>query len=186
MAKPVLVSNPSRIGASNDDFVFDFVFVEREFKGRSTDEEDDDDDSYDYCEDVCIILSNNNDNSDEENGDDDVTSPTTMNLKDSVLTVPSVLLKDLDEAHEAAKLTLMTDTEGANDLVTMCSDDEHVLDAEEKDSTLSSSSQQSSATEQSEKENSEESEQSQAQTLQSSMTKYNEDSANYTELMRIC
>jgi hypothetical protein len=132
---------------------FDFVFVEKEFEDRSTDaddadDEDDDAESYDYCEDVYSISSNSNEQ--EENDDDvlllsdnideKISSPST-GLKDSALTVPSILLKDLDEAHEAAKLTLMTDLEGVNDLATTCSDDEHGIDGEEKD-TLSSPSPQ--------------------------------------------
>lgn len=161
-----LPSNTSRIcDSSDDDFVFDFVFVENEFGNGASD--DDDADSYDYCEDVCSIISNNNSNSEEEDvllladsivEEDDATSPTT-GLKDSVLTVPSVLLKDLDEAHEAAKLTLMTDPEEGNtlnDIVTTCSDDEHgLVDAEEKDNTLSLSSQQPAVVEDSENETSE-------------------------------
>ncbi len=159
-----LPSNTSRIGeSSDDDFVLDFVFVENEFEDGAS---DDDDDSYDYCEDVRTIISNNNSNSEEDVllladsivEDDDTTSPTT-GLKDSVITVPSVLLKDLDEAHEAAKLTLMTDPDEGNtlnDIVTTCSDDEHgLVDAEEKDNTLSLSSQQPPVVENSETETSE-------------------------------
>jgi len=60
------------------------------------------------CRDDCSLLS--------ESSDDDLSSPTT-GLKDSILTVPSVLMKDLDEAHEAAKLIRIADPEENNDLV---------------------------------------------------------------------
>ena len=163
MAPPAL-SNTSRIGeSSDDDFVLDFVFVENEFEDGASDGDDDDADSYDYCEDVCSIISNNNSNGEEDVllladsivEDDDAISPTTG----SVVTVPSVLLKNLDEAHEAAKLTLMTDTEegnALNDIVTTCSDDEHgLVDGEEKDNTLSLPSQQTPVVQDSENEKSE-------------------------------
>lgn len=183
MALPAL-SNTSRIGeSSDDDFVLDFVFVENEFEDGASDGDDDDADSYDYCEDVCSIISNNNSNSEEDVlllsdsivEDDDANSPTTG----SVVTVPSVLLKNLDEAHEAAKLTLMTDTEegnALNDIVTTCSDDEHgsLVDAEEKDNAFSLPSQQAPVVQDSENENSEPS----ASTSEPSMSKdNNEDSS---------
>ena len=92
---------------------FDFVFIERDLEGRITDDEDDGD-SYDYCEDVCSILSNTyNEQESNDNASllsNDSSSPTT-DLKESVLTVPSALMKDLDEAHEAAKLIRITDPE---------------------------------------------------------------------------
>ena len=156
MANTAVVSSPSRVGnrKSDDAFVFDFVFVEKEFEN----DEDDDADSYDYCEDVCSIMSNGNDDEQDNEDvllyDEETTSPST-GLKDSVLSVPSALLKELDEAHEAARLTLMSDNEGTNDLVTACSEDEHGLDMEEKD-TLSSPSQHSSVVEQPEKQEMEE------------------------------
>lgn len=174
MAKPAVVSSLSSVGnrKSDDDFVFDFVFVEKEFENDCQGETDDDADSYDYCEDVCSIMSNGNEQENEDVllYDDRPTSPSTAGLKDSALTVPSVLLKDLDEAHEAARLTLMSDNEGTNDLVTTCSEDERVVDTEEKD-TLSSPSQHSSVVvEQPEKEEMEEGpEPAQSETTISSM-----------------
>jgi len=178
MAKPAVVSSPSRVGnqKSDDDFVFDFVFVEKEFENDCEGETDDDADSYDYCEDVYSIMSNGNEEENEDVllFDDRPTSPSTAGLKDSALTVPSVLLKDLDEAHEAARLTLMSDNEGTNDLVTTCSEDEHGLDTEEKD-TLSSPSQH---VEQPEKEEMEEGpEPSQSQTIISTISNDNDNGA---------
>ena len=41
----------------------------------------------------------------------EISSSTKGGLKDSILTVVSVLMKDLDEAHEAAKLAQITDTD---------------------------------------------------------------------------
>ncbi len=179
MANPAVVSSPSRVGIqkADDDFVFDFVFVEKEFENDC--EADDDADSYDYCEDVCLIMSNGNEEENEDVllYDDRPTSPSTAGLKDSALTVPSVLLKDLDEAHEAARLTLMSDNEGTNDLVTTCSEDEHGLDTEDKD-TLSSPSQHSAVAEQAEKEGMEEGpEPSQSQTTISTISNDNDNVA---------
>jgi len=142
-------NDPSKIvdRAALDDS--DFVFVEKEFGAGISDDRvheyvnvndndngddnnyDDDDDSYDYCEDVCSVLSSNDDNehisllSDSIDGGETETTTTTppARLTDSILTVPSVLMKDLDEAHEAAKLTRITvgaDLESA-DLETSCS-----------------------------------------------------------------
>ncbi|MGK3733474.1 MAG: hypothetical protein ACI8RD_006098 [Bacillariaceae sp.] len=87
------------------------------------DEYDDDDDSYDYCDDARSVISSNEQEKEEEDFESDsesdslsscsleISSSTTGRLKDSILTVVSVLMKDLDEAHEAAKLTQITDTD---------------------------------------------------------------------------
>lgn len=80
---------------------FDFVLIEADegvFHGIY--KMDDDDDSYDYCEDACSMLSNNEDSSSDNS---------LMDMKDSVLSVPEVLMKDLDEAHAAAKLVQFND-----------------------------------------------------------------------------
>lgn len=78
---------------------FDFVLIEadeglfdRNFIMEQEDGVDDDDDSYDYCEDACSMLS------------DEDSRGSAMDLKESLLSVPDVLMKDLDEAHAAAKL----------------------------------------------------------------------------------
>jgi len=99
---------------SDDDF--DFVFVslsehEKEVENLITDDEGDDGDSYDRCEDVYSLFSTN----EGEDGDQKlstsfkISSPTV--LKDSILTVPSGMMKNLDEAHAAAKLTRIADIE---------------------------------------------------------------------------
>jgi len=134
MAEPnVVLNNASPMGYRHCDNDFDFIFVE-----KTDDDEEDDADSYDYCEDVCSIISNI---PGQENGDDvylsfdgidDQITLRLPGLKDSALTVPLVLLKDLDEAHEAAKLTQITNLGGVTDLVTTCSDDEHVSEADEE------------------------------------------------------
>jgi hypothetical protein len=67
---------------------------------------DDDYDSYDYCEDVYSLVSTEQTLS-ICNEDMDL-----LDLKeDMILTVPSMLLKDLDEAHAAAKLVQLVDSE---------------------------------------------------------------------------
>eukprot|EP00536_Pseudo-nitzschia_multiseries_P004477 jgi/Psemu1/285124/fgenesh1_pg.74_\ len=114
----------SEIGDGNsDDCNFDFVFIDKNFEGRISDDDSyDDGDSYDYCEDVYTILSNNGNgqgNRDDcslltQASDDDLSTPTS-GLKDSILTLPSLLMKDLDEAHEAAKLIRITDPEEETD-----------------------------------------------------------------------
>jgi hypothetical protein len=77
----------------------DFVFVQQPDQMSFGFKDDDDDDSYDYCEDVYSLVSTDQTLSE---CNEDMTLP---DLKeDMVLTVPSMLLKDLDEAHAAAKL----------------------------------------------------------------------------------
>ena len=77
----------------------DFVMIEDTDHMSLDDHDDDDDDSYDYCEDAYSLVTT-------EQSDDDAS--VTMELpdvqEDVILNVPSVLLKDLDEAHAAAKL----------------------------------------------------------------------------------
>lgn len=128
MMKPNFLGNESKIGDDDldFDFDFDFVLVEKDFEGTNAasaadddDDNGDDGDSYDYCEDVCSILSTN----EQENGDyllsdslDSLEKSSVTGLKDSILIVPSVLLKDLDDAHAAAKLTQITDLDTTTDL----------------------------------------------------------------------
>jgi hypothetical protein len=83
----------------------DFVFVQHA-EQMSFDLKDDDDDSYDYCEDVYSQVSIEQTlsvcNKDMELPD----------LKeDMILTIPSMLLKELDEAHAAAKFVQLVDSE---------------------------------------------------------------------------
>lgn len=150
MAQPsIFFSDASQIGDCNCDNDFDFVFVDKDSENRTNDDDDEDydDDSYDYCEDVFSIISTSNE---EENGNDiyfssdnidDETPSRSTGLNDSALDVPLVLLKDLDEAHEAAKLVCITDLNGVIDLVTTCSDDEREIEAEEKGYLSSPSTQ---------------------------------------------
>mmetsp|Transcript_13805 Transcript_13805/g.32218 ORF Transcript_13805/g.32218 Transcript_13805/m.32218 type:complete len:336 (-) Transcript_13805:604-1611(-) len=107
-----------------DDCDFDFVFIDKSLEGGISDDDTyGDGDSYDYCEDVYTTFSNNcneQENRDDcslltQTSDDDLSTPTT-GLKDSILTVPSLLMKDLDEAYEAAKMIRITDPEEGNDL----------------------------------------------------------------------
>jgi len=156
MTKPVLlVSDASKISNGEDNDEFDFVFVEREFEGRTIIDGDNDVDSYDCCEDVYSILSRSSEEENNgdvylfsENIDDEIAL---LPLKDSDITVPLGLLKDLDEAHEAAKLTRITDLDGIPDLVTTCSDDDCSIGAEGK-VTLSSPTPQKSEAKKDEKE----------------------------------
>jgi len=94
---------------SNDEF--DFVLVDPETVVRDGDgslmgDIDDDDDSYDYCEDACSMLSTTEEQSAVE---EEMDTGVVDDMKDSILTVPDVLMKDLDEAHAAAKLVQMDD-----------------------------------------------------------------------------
>jgi len=183
MAKPAFLFNDtSRSGDSECENDFDFVFIEKEFECKSTDDYDEDDvdsyDSYDYCEDAISIISNSENDTEvyllSDSIDDEMTSLTSC-LKDSALSVPLVLLKDLDEAYAAAKLTLTdTDLEGISDLVTTCSDDEHGIEVDEK-LTLPSLSQHNSTLEETEKEKPKEFEYSQMTKSSSSLSNDNND-----------
>lgn len=151
MATPISVGNRSPRSGDDDACHFDFVFIENDLEGQVTDDEESyDDNSYDYCEDACCMLSQNNDD-DDENGDDcyslsEVTEDGTSSspvtgLRDSVLTVPSVLMKDLDEAHEAAKLTRIADPEDAVDLeISPAGDNEETSEKQESHSSESENS----------------------------------------------
>ena len=92
---------------------FDFVLVDHQ-EGHLDDEnsDGDDDDSYDYCDD-CSMLSSGSEqqmeHEDELSGSLEISSPA-MGMKDSILTVPDMLMRDLDEAHAAAKLVKMDDS----------------------------------------------------------------------------
>eukprot|EP00980_Cylindrotheca_fusiformis_P018128 scaffold5839_cov64-Cylindrotheca_fusiformis.AAC.1 len=95
----------------------DFIMVQLE---HSDDLNDDlSDDSYDYCDDVYSIHSNS--------------VQTTSSCSDaigSVLTVPSILLKDLDEAHAAAELAIQDDLEELKTVESSPSVSKSTLEAE--------------------------------------------------------
>ena len=69
--------------------------------GSSLGSGDADDASYDYCEDVCP-----NDDEDDDDDENSVASHESeaAHKENVILSVPSGLMKHLDEAHEAAKL----------------------------------------------------------------------------------
>jgi hypothetical protein len=79
----------------------DFVMVDADEDGSEYMTDDDDDESYDYCEDACSMLSNTTTNHD--------LTGSLVCMKDSILTVPDVLMRDLDEAHAAARLVQFHD-----------------------------------------------------------------------------
>lgn len=90
-----------------NELIQDFVVVSLQ-ESLCSAEDDIDDNSYDYCEDACSLLSS------DEHGQDLLydsleMTDSSLHLKDSILTVPSVLMKDLDDAHAAASLTRITD-----------------------------------------------------------------------------
>jgi hypothetical protein len=91
-------SNPTwSVPETNDSF--DFVIIEADEgifveNHKTHDGRDRDDDSYDYCEDAMSMYSYGEDSSDI----------CVLDMKDSALSVPDVLMKDLDEAHAATKL----------------------------------------------------------------------------------
>jgi hypothetical protein len=68
-----------------------------------------DDDSYDYCEDVYSLHSTGQTMSTGAEATDNLLH------KDMVLTVPSVLMQNLDEAHAAAELAQIPDLEQLGD-----------------------------------------------------------------------
>lgn len=69
--------------------------------GGHDDSEINDDDSYDYCEDAFSQGEPFADNDDDDNS---VTSRSCDNKDSIIISVPSGLMKDLDEAHAAAEL----------------------------------------------------------------------------------
>jgi hypothetical protein len=88
-----------------DSIIQDFVVVTLSL---SSADDDVDDNSYDYCEDACSLLSSD----EHEHGllcDNLEMTNDSLYLKDSILTLASVLMKDLDEAHAAASLTRIAD-----------------------------------------------------------------------------
>jgi hypothetical protein len=101
------MTNPSSSSLPEKNDSFDFVLIEAD-EGIFHENfmmmdhgSDDDDDSYDYCEDACSMFSHGEDSSSA--------SGLLMDMKESVLSVPDVLMKDLDEAHAAAKLVQFDD-----------------------------------------------------------------------------
>jgi hypothetical protein len=78
----------------------DYIMVQLNVDEMRDDLSDDEDDSYDYCDDVYSVHSSGGQ-----------TPSICSETNGSVLSVPSVLLKDLDEAHAAAKLAQIEDAE---------------------------------------------------------------------------
>lgn len=96
----VIVQQPDEIRNNNGN-VGDF---------RGGDNENDDDDSYDYCEDAFSHGSADADDQDDDHSVDLTVGSESGDAKDSiVITVPSVLMKDLDDAHAAAELARASD-----------------------------------------------------------------------------
>jgi hypothetical protein len=89
--------------------VFDFVLIETD-EGSSGEnhrmEDGNDDDSYDYCEDAFSVLS-----CEEDSYDSDF-----IDMRESILSVADILMKDLDEAHAAAKLVKFDEELGPRDV----------------------------------------------------------------------
>ena len=109
----------------------DFVLVQRPDQ-MSFDLTGDDYDSYDYCEDVYSLVSMEETmsvcNEDME-----------LDLKEAmILTVPSMLLKDLDEAHAAAKLVQLVDSEQRSVASTLSHVQSIDADGESRDDCVSS------------------------------------------------
>ncbi|CAJ1907517.1 unnamed protein product [Cylindrotheca closterium] len=78
----------------------DYVIVDFDLKSLEGKDNLADDDSYDYCDDLNSVHSSG----EHSNASD-------SEAENSVLSVPSGLLKELDEAHAAAKLAIPQDSE---------------------------------------------------------------------------
>lgn len=78
---------------------------------RGDGDDDDDDDSYDYCDDVYCQEAQSADDQDDDHSVDLTVGSEPGDIKDSIiLTVPTVLMKDLDDAHAAAALARPPDS----------------------------------------------------------------------------
>jgi hypothetical protein len=99
----------------------EFILVQPpEYTSFDLMEHDEDDDSYDYCEDFYSVVS-----AEEQSlsGCSEMVVEYDHNHNntkhdDVIFTVPSVLLKDLDDAHAAAKLAQIPDSEQRSDAST--------------------------------------------------------------------
>ncbi|KAL3906450.1 MAG: hypothetical protein SGARI_004003 [Bacillariaceae sp.] len=106
-------SRNMELGVPEHNDSFDFVMIEADDGALDEimipdhdDSDDDDDDSYDYCEDACPMLSD-----DLGVDDDNSLSGSLIDMKDdAILTVPEILMKDLEEAHASAKLVQIDDS----------------------------------------------------------------------------
>jgi hypothetical protein len=103
-----LPDNDSKpLSPNANDLIHDFVVVSWQ-ESHEFAHDDIDDESYDYCDDTSSMLSNG------EHGHD-LLSDTLgkagdgIQLRDSMLTVPSEMMKYLDEAHAAAALARIVD-----------------------------------------------------------------------------
>ncbi|KAL3941962.1 MAG: hypothetical protein SGBAC_003764 [Bacillariaceae sp.] len=97
----------------------DYVMVEFDLKSVEGKQNLADDGSYDYCDDLYSIHSSG-----------DQSNVSASDTENSVLSVPSGLLKELDEAHAAAKLAISKDSE---DVTTVQSSQSVTISAPEKE-----------------------------------------------------
>jgi len=98
----------------------DYVMVEFDLKSIEGKENVADDDSYDYCDDLYSVHSSG-----------EKSNASASEAENSVLSVPSGLLKELDEAHAAAKLAIPQDSEDVTTVqssqsVTICATEDNI------------------------------------------------------------
>lgn len=89
-----------------------------------------DDDSYDYCEDA---FSQGEYFADSDDDDNSVASQSCNNKDSIIISVPSGLMKDLDEAHAAAELARVSDASELIDSASVSTKDTPVQEPEESD-----------------------------------------------------
>lgn len=89
-----------------------------------------DDDSYDYCEDV---FSQGEPFADSDDDDNSVASRSFDNKDSIIISVPSGLMKDLDEAHAAAALARVSDVSEQMESASVSTKDTPVQEPEETD-----------------------------------------------------
>ena len=109
----------------------DYVMVEFDLQGIDGKDEIADDDSYDYCDDLYSVNSKDQSHASESEAEN------------SVLSVPSGLLKELDEAHAAAKLAIPQDSE---DVTTVQSSQSVTISAAESEKDVSSTGKDAAKT----------------------------------------
>lgn len=89
-----------------------------------------DDDSYDYCDDA---FSQGEPFADSDDDDNSVASRSCDNKDSIIISVPSGLMKDLDEAHAAAALARVSDVSELIDSPSVSTKDTPVQEPEESD-----------------------------------------------------
>jgi len=114
----VIVPQPDEIGNNNAS------------SGGHDESEINDDDSYDYCEDV---FSQGEQFADSDDDDDSVASRLCDNKDSIIISVPSGLMKDLDEAHAAAALARVSDVSEMVESASVSTKDTPVQEPEESD-----------------------------------------------------